>query len=101
MHISILGAGYAGTAAAADLSMRGHEVTLIKTSHAMHDEHFENLLGDDGAVRLIEKGISPRTKIKRVTRDLSCLRESEIVLQEPEFPHERYQPILNQERLIG
>ncbi len=38
MNISILGAGHAGTAIAADLSLRGHVVTLIKTSHAMHDE---------------------------------------------------------------
>lgn len=29
MHISILGAGHAGTAVAADLSLRGHDVTLI------------------------------------------------------------------------
>lgn len=55
MHISILGAGHAGTAVAADLSLRGHQVTLIKTSHAMHDENFNYLLEHNGAVRLIEQ----------------------------------------------
>ena len=36
MNISILGAGNGGTAVAAELSLRGHEVNLIKTSNAMH-----------------------------------------------------------------
>ena len=41
MNISVLGAGNGGTAVAADLSLRGHDVTLIKTSHALHDQNFE------------------------------------------------------------
>ena len=32
MKISVLGAGNGGTAVAAELSLRGHEVALIKTS---------------------------------------------------------------------
>lgn len=80
MYISILGAGHAGTAVAADLSMRGHEVNLIKTSHAVHDEHFNALLENDGSVRMIEKGKSQFAKIKHVTRDLSCLCKSKIIM---------------------
>ncbi|HHT45960.1 MAG TPA: NAD/NADP octopine/nopaline dehydrogenase [Firmicutes bacterium] len=80
MHISILGAGHAGTAVAADLSLRGHEVTLVKTSHAMHDENFNYLLENGGRVCLIEEGKKQWANIAHITRDLSCLNESEIVI---------------------
>ncbi|HHU91357.1 MAG TPA: NAD/NADP octopine/nopaline dehydrogenase [Clostridiaceae bacterium] len=80
MRISILGAGHAGTAVAADLSLRGHEVTLIKTSHAMHNKNFNYLINTDGAVRLIEKGKAQLTNIANVTRDLSHISESEVII---------------------
>ena len=35
MKITILGAGNMGCANAADLTLKGHEVTLVKTSHSM------------------------------------------------------------------
>ena len=41
MKIAILGAGNAGCAVAADLTLKGHEVTLIKTSLAMNYDNFE------------------------------------------------------------
>lgn len=80
MNISILGAGNGGTAVAAELSLKGHEVTLIKTSHAMHDENFNYLLENDGHVEMIENGKQVTAKIKQITRDLSQLRKSELVI---------------------
>lgn len=80
MEISILGAGNGGTAVAAELSLKGHDVTLIKTSHAMHDQNFNYLLENDGAVRMIENGQTRNAKIKQVTRDLSQLSKSEVVI---------------------
>lgn len=80
MNISILGAGNGGTAVAAELSLRGHDVTLIKTSHAMHDENFNFLLKNDGMVTLIEKEKKATARINRITRDLSHLSESEVVI---------------------
>jgi opine dehydrogenase len=80
MRISILGAGHAGTAVAADLSLRGHEVTLIKTSHAMHNKNFNYLINNDGEVRLIEDGKTRLTNIGYVTRDLSRISDSEIII---------------------
>ena len=48
MKITMLGAGNAGSAVAADLSMKGHEVTLIKTSHSMHDDNYNYLVENNG-----------------------------------------------------
>ncbi len=80
MKISILGAGNGGTAVAAELSLRGHEVTLIKTSNAMHDQNFNFLLENGGAVNLIEGGKTVTARIKHITRQLSHLTESEVVI---------------------
>ncbi len=80
MKISILGAGNGGTAVAGELSLKGHEVTLIKTSNAMHDQNFNFLLENDGAVRMIENEKIVTTKIKHVTRDLAQLSKSELVI---------------------
>lgn len=80
MKISILGAGNCGTTVAAELSLKGHEVALIKTSHAMHDENFNHLLQNGGVVTLIEKEKMTTAKIRHVTRDLSYLSRSELVI---------------------
>ena len=44
MNISVLGAGNGGCAVAADMSLKGHEVTLIKTSNSIHNENFKYLI---------------------------------------------------------
>lgn len=43
MKITVIGTGHAGSTVAADLSRRGHEVTLLKTSDKLHNEHFAEL----------------------------------------------------------
>lgn len=80
MKISILGAGNGGTAVAAELSLKGHEVTLIKTSNAMHDENFNHLVENGGTVNLIENVKTVTAKIKHVTRDISLINDSEVVI---------------------
>ena len=80
MNISVLGAGNCGTSVAADLSRRGHEVTLIKTSHAMHDQNFNALLKNGGMVKICEKEKTTTVKISHVTRDLSRISESDLIL---------------------
>ena len=50
MKVAVVGAGNAGCAIAADMSTRGVEVSLIKTSHSMHDENFEYLQKNGGSV---------------------------------------------------
>ena len=67
MNISILGAGNGGTAVAAELSLRGHEVNLIKTSNAMHDKNFNYLLKNNGTVNIIENRKTVTARIKHVS----------------------------------
>ena len=80
MNISVLGAGNGGTTVAAELSLRGHQVTLIKTSRAMHEDDFSYLLEHDGAIKLIEKEEITTARIQHITRDLSALSRSELVI---------------------
>lgn len=80
MKISILGAGNAGCAVAADLTLHGHEVTLIKTSHAMHDDNFEYLVNNNGKMTLNEFGEIKTANIAKVTREVSELKGSEVII---------------------
>ncbi len=80
MKIAILGAGNGGCGVAADLSLRGHEVTLIKTSTAMHNDNFKYLMSNNGLIKLLENGEIRATNIHKVTTDLSELSKAEVVI---------------------
>ena len=80
MKRAILGAGNGGCAVAADLSLREHEVTLIKTSNAMHNENFQYLVENKGEIRLFENGELKISNIYKVTTDLSELKKAEIII---------------------
>ncbi len=80
MKVSILGAGNAGCAVAADLTLKGHEVTLIKTSQAMHDDNFKYLVDNNGEMTLNEFGEVKIANIAKVTRELSELSDTEVVI---------------------
>lgn len=80
MKVAVLGAGNGGCAVACDMSLRGHEVTLIKTSNAMHNENFQYLIENDGAIELFENGEVKASKLSKVTTDVSQLSECEIVI---------------------
>lgn len=41
MRITIAGIGNAGSTVGSDLVKKGHEVTLLKTSRSMHNEHYD------------------------------------------------------------
>lgn len=80
MKIAVLGAGNAGCAIAADLTLNGHNVTLIKTSHSIHDENYNYLLENNGKMILDEFGEIKTAFIDRVTRDISELQNAEVVI---------------------
>lgn len=80
MKIAVLGAGNSGCALAADYAWRGHEVTLIKTSHSLHDDNFRHLTENGGVMVIDEFGSRSVGRIHRITRDVSEVQGQEIVL---------------------
>lgn len=80
MKVAILGAGNAGCAVAGDLTLKGHEVTLIKTSNSMHNDNFQFLLDNNGKISLSEEGETRTAYISKVTNDLSCVSDAETII---------------------
>ena len=80
MKIAVLGAGNSGCALAADYAFRGHEVTLLKTSHALHDDNFTWLMEHGGEMVMDEFGEEKRCRIAHLSRELSDIQGQDIVL---------------------
>ncbi len=92
MKIAVIGAGNAGCAVAGDMAYRGLDVTLIKTSNAMHDDNFEFLENNNGKMTLIDFGVAgsmnpdelEKTEkngfLSCVTRDLSVVKNMDIII---------------------
>jgi len=79
MKIAILGAGNMGCAVAADLTRKGHIVTLIKTSKSMHNENFEYLKKNDGRMEVWHSKETFVSNISCVTEDISLISDAELV----------------------
>lgn len=92
MKVAVLGAGNGGCAIAADMALRGLDVTLVKTSNAMHDDNFEFLKNNGGKMTLVDFGengsmnpdelekVEKTGIIKTVTRDISVISQTEVVI---------------------
>ena len=80
MKIAVLGAGNSGCALAADYAFRGHEVTLIKTSHALHDDNFTWLAEHGGEMVMDEFGEEKRCQIAHLSREIAEIQGQDIVL---------------------
>lgn len=80
MNIAVLGAGNSGCALAADYAFRGHEVTLIKTSHALHDENFSWLAEHGGEMVMDEFGQEKPCRIAHLSRELKDIQGKDVVL---------------------
>ena len=74
MNIAILGAGNSGCALASDYAARGHEVTLIKTSHSLHDDNFAHLCAAGGRMRIHDFGKETDCVIAHLSRDVADVR---------------------------
>ncbi|MEO2190215.1 NAD/NADP octopine/nopaline dehydrogenase family protein [[Clostridium] innocuum] len=92
MKVAVVGAGNGGCAIAADMAHRGLDVTLIKTSNAIHDDNFTFLQNNGGKMVLKDFGTAGSMNpdeleivdkvgiISKVTRDLSVLSSMDIVI---------------------
>lgn len=80
MKITIVGAGNAGTTVAADLSLKGHEVTLLKTSKSLHNENF-NYIKRNKTITIVENGESRVAKLHLVSTDYKeSLKDAELII---------------------
>lgn len=80
MKITVIGAGNAGTTIAADLTHKGHDVTLLKTSDKLHNEHFAHLLANHHTI--VEDGAQTyEVTLFEVTTDVEqALSNAELVI---------------------
>lgn len=79
MKVAIIGTGNVGIAIAADLSIKEHEVSLIKTSN-VRSEAYDRLLRNNNRVYFKEDGTYTQTTIKEVTRDITKISDAEVVI---------------------
>lgn len=67
MNVLVIGFGNAGSGIAGDLALKGHTVSTLKTSHAMHVEHFDRA-AVNRSVMLVEHGAARTAGLAVVTR---------------------------------
>lgn len=81
MNITIIGVGNAGSTIAADLSLKGHNITLLKTSNKLHSEHFKYVEKNNYIV-LDELGREKKATILCVTTDFekAITKETELII---------------------
>lgn len=79
MRVSVIGSGNVGVAISADLSLSGHDVTLIKTSD-IRSEAFDRILANSNRVYIKENGSYISTRINNVSTILSNVGNSDVVI---------------------
>ena len=72
MKVAIIGAGNSGCAHAAKLVQNGHNVNLIKTSNAMHNENFDTIMQSKciNCIDHTDNDNKFEAKLNLVTKDL-------------------------------
>ena len=80
MNIAILGAGNAGCAVAADLTLKGNCVTLIKTSKAVHNDNYRYMKEHQNELVLWEGKKNESVCIFDVTTDISKVSYNDIII---------------------
>lgn len=79
MKVSVIGTGNVGVAISADLSLSGHDVTLIKTSD-LESESFNRILRNENRVLLKENNSYSSIRINNVVTSLSNVVNSDVLI---------------------
>ena len=79
IKITVLGCGNVGVAIAADLSIGGHDVSLIKTSHSK-ESVFYKIRQNNNRVLLKEKCSYRTAVINEVSHDISKVTKADVVI---------------------
>jgi len=80
MRITIAGIGNAGSTVGADLSNKGHQVTLLKTSNKLHNEHYEKIKSDK-VIKVNDFNNKYSTELFSVTDDVkSAISDAECII---------------------
>lgn len=81
MNITIVGAGNSGSGLAADLTLKGHEVTLVKSSSShLHDRSFNTLVQNGQRMFIREDGQEKMVVLRKVTRSFDAISDADIVI---------------------
>lgn len=78
IKVAVLGTGNVGVAVSADLSLRGHDVTLIKTS-STSSSVYDKIRSNDNRVALKEKGKYAPVLITDVSDELKKIEKCDVV----------------------
>lgn len=78
MKVSVIGCGNVGVAIAADLSIKGHDVTIVKTSSS-NGSVYEKIKSNGNRVLLKENGAYTPALIKGLTREIESISKSEVI----------------------
>lgn len=78
MKVSVLGCGNVGVAIAADLSKKGHDVSLVKTTDRK-SVIFDTIINDKNRVVTYEKGWRSESVIGSVTTDIATIEEADVI----------------------
>lgn len=78
MKVSIIGCGNVGVALAADLSIGGHEVSVVKTTQT-NTETFEEIRKNGNSLFIKEEGQYRKAVISKLTYDLSEIANADVV----------------------
>lgn len=99
MNVTIIGTGNSACAQAAKLVERGHSVSMLKTSHSMHEENYEALCRQKG-IYYTDEYLGDTTRkfapLTLITRDVAqAMHGAELVLVLTQsIQHERIATLL-------